>query len=641
MSEFNISVHNKQGKEKSGKYILYMPDFLFTAILKYTSYNMEELSTNEYLRGIVLNLPSTPGIYQYLNKEGVIIYVGKAKNLKRRVYSYFSKEHQSAKTRILVSKIADIRYIVVNTEEDALLLENNLIKKYKPRYNVLLKDDKSYPSICVSNEYFPRVFKTRQIIRNGSTYYGPYSHIPSMQAVLDLIKKLYPLRTCHLALTPENIRQGKFNVCLEYLIKNCKGPCIGMQSHDEYMDNIAQVKEILKGNTQAISDALMKEMMSLAEEMKFEEAQKIKEKYELIESYRAKSEVVSSILHNIDVFSIEMDENSAYINYLHITNGCINQAFTFEYKKRLNETKEELLQLGIIEMRERYKSCSREIIVPFELDMELNNVTFTIPQRGDKKHLLELSLLNVKQYKVDRLKQAEKLNPEQRSVRLLKEIQEQLQMDKMPMHIECFDNSNIQGSDAVAACVVFKKARPSKKDYRKYNIKTVVGPDDYASMQEVVRRRYSRILEEQGDLPDLILIDGGKGQMEVVRQVIEDELKLQIPIAGLAKNNKHRTSEVLFGFPPMTIGIKQGTPLFHLLENIQDEVHRFAITFHRDKRSKSQIASVLDGIKGIGEKRKTALLKEFKSVARIKQATVEELAAVIGEAAAQSVKEAL
>lgn len=603
--------------------------------------NMEELSTNEYLRGIVLNLPSSPGIYQYLNKEGVIIYVGKAKNLKRRVYSYFSKEHQSAKTRVLVSKIADIRYIVVNTEEDALLLENNLIKKYKPRYNVLLKDDKSYPSICVSNEYFPRVFKTRQIIRNGSTYYGPYSHIPSMQAVLDLIKKLYPLRTCHLALTPENIRQGKFNVCLEYHIKNCKGPCIGMQSHDEYMKNIAQVKEILKGNTQAISDALMKEMMALAEEMKFEEAQKIKEKYELIENYRSKSEVVSSILHNIDVFSIEMDDNSAYINYLHITNGCINQAFTFEYKKRLNETKEELLQLGIIEMRERYKSCSREIIVPFELDIELNNVTFTIPQRGDKKHLLELSLLNVKQYKVDRLKQAEKLNPEQRSVRLLKEIQEQLRMDKMPVHIECFDNSNIQGSDAVAACVVFKKARPSKKDYRKYNIKTVVGPDDYASMQEVVRRRYTRILEEHGELPDLILTDGGKGQMEVVRQVIEDELKLHIPIAGLAKNNKHRTSEVLFGFPPMTIGIKQGTPLFHLLENIQDEVHRFAITFHRDKRSKSQIASALDNIKGIGEKRKTALLKKFKSVARIKKATLEELAAVVGESAAQSIKESL
>lgn len=602
---------------------------------------MEELNTNEYLRGIVLNLPTGPGIYQYLNKEGTIIYVGKAKNLKRRVYSYFSKEHESAKTRILVSKIADIRYIVVNTEEDALLLENNLIKKYKPRYNVLLKDDKSYPSICVSNEYFPRIFKTRKIIRNGSTYFGPYSHIPSMQAVLDLIKRLYPLRTCHLALTPENIRNGKFNVCLEYHIKNCKGPCIGLQSHDEYMKNIAEIKEILKGNTQTISDMLRDEMMHLAEEMKFEEAQKIKEKYDLIEGYRSKSEVVSSILHNIDVFSIETDDNSAYINYLHITNGCINQAFTFEYKKRLNETKEELLQLGIIEMRERYKSLSKEIIVPFELDMELNGVTFTIPQRGDKKHLLELSILNVKQYKVDRLKQAEKLNPEQRSVRLMKEIQEQLHMKKMPVHIECFDNSNIQGSDAVAACVVFKKARPSKKDYRKYIIKTVIGPDDYASMQEVVRRRYTRILEEQGELPDLILTDGGKGQMEVVRQVIEDELKLDIPIAGLAKDNRHRTSEVLFGFPPVTIGIKQGTPLFHLLENIQDEVHRFAITFHRDKRSKSQIASALDNIKGIGEKRKTALLKEFKSVARIKRASLEELAKIIGESAAKSVKEAL
>lgn len=602
---------------------------------------MEELNANEYLRGIVLNLPTGPGIYQYLNKEGTIIYVGKAKNLKRRVYSYFSKEHQSAKTRILVSKIADIRYIVVNTEEDALLLENNLIKKYKPRYNVLLKDDKSYPSICVTNEYFPRVFKTRKIVRNGSTYYGPYSHVPSMMAVLELIKKLYPLRTCNLALTPENIRNGKFNVCLEYHIKNCKAPCIAMQSHEEYMQNIAQIKEILKGNTQIISEALMKEMMSLASEMKFEEAQKVKEKYELIETYRSKSEVVSSILHNIDVFSIETDENTAYINYLHITNGCINQAFTFEYKMRMDETKEELLQLGIIEMRERYKSRSKEIIVPFELDMEMDGVTFTIPQRGDKKHLLELSILNVKQYKVDRLKQAEKLNPEQRSVRLLKEIQEQLHMEKLPIHIECFDNSNIQGSDAVAACVVFKKAKPSKKDYRKYIIKTVVGPDDYASMQEVVRRRYSRIVEEQGELPDLILTDGGKGQMEVVRQVIEDELHLNIPIAGLAKDNRHRTSEVLFGFPPMTIGIKQGTPLFHLLENIQDEVHRFAITFHRDKRSKSQIASALDNVKGIGEKRKTALLKAFKSVARIKKASLEELAEVIGESAAKSVKESL
>lgn len=606
---------------------------------------MEEIektnSTSEYLKGIVLNLPEGPGIYQYLNKEGVIIYVGKAKNLKRRVYSYFSKDHQSAKTRMLVSKIADIRYIVVNSEEDALLLENNLIKKYKPRYNVLLKDDKTYPSICISNEYFPRIYKTRKIIRDGSNYFGPYSHVPSMMALLELIKKLYPLRTCHLALTPENIAQGKFKVCLEYHIKNCKGPCIGKQSHEEYMQQIAQARELLKGNTQKVSNALMEEMKRLAEEMKFEEAQKLKEQYMLIESYRAKSEVVSSVLHHIDVFSIETDENTAYINYLHITNGCINQAFTFEYKVRMNESKEELLQLGIVEMRERYKSTSKEIIVPFELDMEMNGVTFTIPKKGEKKHLLDLSLMNVKQYKVDRLKQAEKLNPEQRSVRLMKEIQAQLQLEKMPNHIECFDNSNIQGSDAVAACVVFKKAKPSKKDYRKYLIRTVVGPDDYASMQEVVRRRYSRILEEQGELPDLILTDGGKGQMEVVRQVIEDELHLKIPIVGLAKNNRHRTSEVLFGFPPQTLGIKQGTPLFHLLENIQNEVHRFAITFHREKRSKSQIASALDNIKGIGDKRKTALLKTFKSVARIRQASLEEIAEVIGESAAKSVKESL
>lgn len=601
----------------------------------------EELGTNEYLRGIVLNLPESPGIYQYLNQEGTIIYVGKAKNLKRRVYSYFSKEHQSAKTRILVSKIADIRYIVVNTEEDALLLENNLIKKYKPRYNVLLKDDKTYPSICISNEYFPRVFKTRKIIRNGSTYFGPYSHIPSMVAVLELIKKLYSIRTCTLALTPENIQANKFKVCLEYHIKNCKAPCIGLQSHEAYMKDIAQIKEILKGNTQSISQALKKEMMSLAGELKFEEAQKLKEKYELIENYRSKSEIVSSVLHNIDVFAIETDEHSAYINYLHITNGSINQAFTFEYKIRMNESKEELLQLGIAEMRERYQSTSKEIIIPFELDMEMKDVTFTIPQRGDKKHLLELSIMNVKQYKVDRLKQAEKLNPEQRSVRLMKEIQEQLHIDRLPVHIECFDNSNIQGSDAVAACVVFKKTKPSKKDYRKYIIKTVEGPDDYASMQEVVRRRYSRIIEEQGELPDLILTDGGKGQMEVVRQVIEDELHLNIPIVGLAKNNRHKTSEILYGFPPVVLGIKQGTPLFHLLENIQDEVHRFAITFHRDKRSKSQVASALDHIKGIGEKRKTALLKTFKSVARIKQASLEEIAAVVGEAAAKSIKESL
>lgn len=603
--------------------------------------NKEKAIANDYLRSIVMNLPETPGIYQYLDSEGTIIYVGKAKNLKRRVYSYFAKEHESRKTRVLVTRIADIRYIVVNTEEDALLLENNLIKKYRPRYNVLLKDDKSYPSICVSNEYFPRVFKTRKLIRDGSTYFGPYSHVPSMMAMLELIKRLYPLRTCNLALTPENIAAGKFKVCLEYHIKNCKGPCIGAQSHEEYMKSIAEIREILKGNTQSISNALMEEMQKLAEELRFEEAQKVKEKYELIENYRSKSEVVSSVIHNIDVFSIETDESSAYINYLHITNGCVNQAFTFEYKMRVNESKEELLQLGIVEMRERYQSQSKEIIVPFELDMEMNGVTFTVPQRGDKKHLLELSLLNVKQYKVDRLKQAEKLNPEQRSARLMKEIQTQLGLDRLPVHIECFDNSNIQGSDAVAACVVFRKTKPSKKEYRKYNIKTVTGPDDYASMQEVVRRRYTRILEEQGELPDVILTDGGKGQMEVVRQVIEDELHLNIPIVGLAKDNRHRTSEVLFGFSPLTIGIKQGTPLFHLLEQIQDEVHRFAITFHRDKRSKSQVASALDSIKGIGEKRKSDLLRTFKSVARIRKASLQEIAAVIGEAAAINVKEAL
>lgn len=601
----------------------------------------QELKTSEYLKGIVSNLPERPGIYQYLNAEGTIIYVGKAKNLKRRVYSYFSKEHQPGKTRVLVSKIADIRYIVVNSEEDALLLENNLIKKYKPRYNVLLKDDKTYPSICVQNEYFPRVFKTRRIIRNGSSYYGPYSHSPSMHAVLDLIKHLYPLRTCNLNLSPENIRAGKFNVCLEYHIKNCAGPCIGLQSQEEYLKNIAEIKEILKGNTQEISRLLYERMQDLAAEMKFEEAQKVKEKYALIENYRSKSEVVSSVLHNIDVFSIEEDgEKSAFINYLHITNGAINQAFTFEYKKKLNETKEELLTLGIIEMRERYKSASREIIVPFDIEIELNDVTFTIPQRGDKKKLLELSLLNVKQYKADRMKQAEKLNPEQHSMRLMKEIQQELHLDRLPMQIECFDNSNIQGTDAVAACVVFKKAKPSKSDYRKYNIKTVVGADDYASMKEVVRRRYQRAIEEESPLPDLIITDGGKGQMEVVRQVME-ELQLDIPIAGLAKDRKHRTSEVLFGFPPQTIGIKQHSPLFRLLEQIQDEVHRFAITFHRDKRSKRQVASALDNIKGIGEKTKTALLKEFKSVKRIKEATIEEVSAIIGESKAKIIKEGL
>ena len=601
----------------------------------------QDLHTNDYLRGIVMNLPETPGCYQYLDNTGTVIYVGKAKNLKRRVYSYFSKELGPGKTRVLVSKIADIRYVVVKTEEDALLLENNLIKKYRPRYNVLLKDDKTYPSICVSNEYFPRVFSTRRIARNGSTYYGPYSHVPTMYGLLDLIKKLYKVRRCNLVLTPENIRNGKFKVCLEYHIKNCKAPCIGQQSHDEYMKSIGEIKQILSGNTHELTRQMMEEMQRLATEMRFEEAQAIKEKYLLLENYQAKSEVVSSVLHNIDVFSIETDENDVFINYLHITNGCINQAFTFEYKKRMEETQEELLQLGIVEMRERYKSHSREIIVPFELDLELANVTFTIPQRGEKKKLLDLSLLNVKQYRADRLKQAEKLNPEQKSVRLMKEIQTALGMEKMPYQIECFDNSNISGSDAVAACVVFKKAKPSKQDYRKYNIKTVEGPDDYASMQEVVRRRYSRAIEEGSPLPDLIITDGGKGQMEVVRQIVEDELHLSIPIAGLAKDDRHRTRELLFGFPPQTIGLKQNTPLFHLLEQIQDEVHRFAITFHRDKRSKRQTASALDTIKGIGEKTKSTLLRHFKSVKRIREASEEELSTIVGPAKAKVLLEAL
>ena len=601
---------------------------------------MDILEHNDYLKGIVQNLPDSPGIYQYLDAGGTVIYVGKAKNLKRRVSSYFNRDHGRSKTSVLVSKIADIRYIVVKTEEDALLLENNLIKKYRPRYNVLLKDDKTYPSICVQNEYFPRVFKTRRIIRNGSNYYGPYSHIPSMYAILDLIKQLYPLRTCKHNLTPENIRAGKFQVCLEYHIKRCAGPCIGKQSLKEYQKNFAEIKEILRGNTKEIGQTLYKQMIALAEEMRFEEAQQIKEKYQLIESYCAKSEVVSSILHNIDVFSIEEDSDgkTAFINYLHITNGAVNQAFTFEYKKRLEESKEELLALGIVEMRERYKSLSREIIVPFEPEIELNNVVFTIPQRGDKKKLLELSILNVKQYRADRLKQSDKLNPEQRTTRLLKEIQEQLHLEKMPLRIECFDNSNIQGSDAVAACVVFIKGKPAKKEYRKYIIKTVVGPDDYASMQEVVRRRYKRAMEEGIPLPDLLITDGGKGQMGVVKEVI-DELGLDIPIAGLAKDNRHRTSELLFGFPPQTVGMKQTSPLFHLLTQIQDEVHRFAITFHRDKRSKRQTASELDEIAGIGEKTKTMLLQKFKSLKRIKEASVEELSEVIGQAKAKRLKE--
>ena len=593
---------------------------------------MEILKKNDYLRGIVENLPESPGIYQYLDAEGTVIYVGKAKRLKRRVSSYFNREHGPGKTRLLVSKIADIRYIVVNSEEDALLLENNLIKKYRPRYNVLLKDDKSYPSICVQNEYFPRVFSTRKIIQNGSSYYGPYSYIPAMNSLLELIKHLYPLRTCYHNLTPENITAGKFKVCLEYHIKNCNGPCIGLQSHDEYMKSIDEIKEILKGNTQDISRKLMKQMQDLAAEMKFEEAQKIKEKYMLLENYRAKSEVVNSMLHNIDVFSIEEDddEKAAFINYLHITNGAINQAFTFEYKKQLNESMEELLMLGIVEMRERYKSHSQEIIVPFKPDIELKNVVFTVPQRGDKKKLLSLSQLNVKQYKADRMKQAEKLNPDQRAIQLLKEIQEQLHLDRLPMRIECFDNSNIQGSDPVAGCVVFIKGKPCKQEYRKYNIKTVEGPDDYASMQEVVKRRYSRAIKEGSPLPDLLITDGGKGQMSAVKEVL-DELELDIPIAGLAKDNKHRTNELLFGFPAQIIGMKQTTSLFHLLTKIQDEVHRYAIGFHRNKRSKRQVASELDEIKGIGKKTKTALLQKFKSVKRMQEATLEELTAVIGK----------
>lgn len=601
----------------------------------------EKEKTLEYLKGIVLNLPESPGCYQYLNENGEIIYVGKAKNLKRRVYSYFSKEHQSRKTAMLVSKIRDIKYVVVNTEEDALLLENNLIKRYKPHYNVLLKDDKTYPSICITNEYFPRIFKTRKIIRNGSIYFGPYSHIPTLNSLLELIKNLYPLRTCHLPLTPENIRNGKFNVCLEYHIKNCKAPCIAKESHEDYMKYIQEAKEILKGNTAEIERELLKQMQQLASEMKFEEAQMIKQKYDLLENYRSKSEVVSQILHNIDVFSIEDDEQSAFINYLHVTNGCINQAFTFEYKKKLNESAEDLLMLGITEMRERYQSHSKEIIVPFPISYELGNLTVTVPQKGEKKKLLDLSLLNVRQYKLDRLKQTEKLNPEQKSVRLMKEIQQALNLEKLPIQIECFDNSNISGTDAVAACVVFKKCKPSKQDYRKYHIKTVTGPDDYASMKEVVRRRYSRAVEENTPLPDLIITDGGKGQMEVVREVVEDELHLHIPIAGLAKDNRHRTHELLYGFPPVVIGLKLDSPLFRLMTQIQDEVHRFAITFHRNERSKHQIASELDHIKGIGEKTKTALLKHFKSVKRIRLASLEELTEIIGPAKAKIVLENL
>lgn len=593
-----------------------------------------ELNASDYLKGIVSNLPEGPGIYQYLNSEGTIIYVGKAKNLKRRVYSYFSKEHEPGKTRVLVSKIADIRYIVVNTEEDALLLENNLIKKYKPRYNVLLKDDKTYPSICVSNEYFPKVFKTRRVERNSGSFYGPYSHAPSMNALLALIKRLYPIRTCHLNLSPENIRTGKFKVCLEYHIKNCKGPCVGLQSHDDYLKNIAEIKEILKGNTGEISKTLFDEMQRLAMDLKFEEAQKVKEKYELIDGYRAKSEIVNAILHNIDVFSIADDEQSAFINYLHITNGSINQAFTFEYKKRLNETSQELLAMGIIEMRERYKSVSREIIVPFEMDIELNNVLFTVPQRGDKKKLLELSEMNVKQYKVDRLKQAEKLNPEQRGVRIMKKMQSDLHLKELPIHIECFDNSNIQGAYPVASCVVFKMGKPSKKDYRHFNIKTVEGPNDFASMEEIVYRRYKRLLDENQPLPQLVIVDGGKGQLSSAQKIF-NELNLfgRITLIGIAK----RLEEIFFPDDPYPIYLDKNSESLKVIQHLRDEAHRFGITFHRNQRSKGQTVSALDQIKGIGEKTRTALLKEFKSVKRIKEASVEELTAVVGEAKAKNI----
>lgn len=595
----------------------------------------------EHIKNILAVIPEKPGCYQYFDSNGTIIYVGKAKNLKRRVSSYFNKEHDSNKTKVLVKQIRDIKYIVVDTEEDALLLENNLIKQYRPRYNVLLKDDKTYPSIVVKNEYFPRVYQTRNIVRDGSRYYGPYPSVYTAKLMLQLIKELYPIRTCKHSLTPESIREGKYKVCLEYHIKRCKGPCEGLQTMEEYQQNISEIKEILRGNISQVSKLLYDEMQKLASELKFEEAQKVKLKYEAIENYRSKSTVVPPMLHNLDVFSITENDNSAYINYMHIGNGAIVQAYTFEYKKRLEETKEELLALGIVEMRERFKSRAKEIIVPFEIDIEMEGVSFTIPQRGDKKKLLELSEMNGKQYKIDKLKQAEKLNPEQRNTRLLKEIQDALHLPKLPVHIECFDNSNIQGSDAVAACVVFKMAKPSKNDYRKYNIKTVVGPDDYASMKEVVRRRYSRAKEENLPLPDLIITDGGKGQMEVVRSVIEDELNLNIPIAGLAKDGKHRTAELLFGFPPVTVGMQLNSPLFHLLTRMQDEVHRFAITFHKDKRSKNQTRSELDTIKGVGEKTKTALLKHFKSVKRIKEASIEDLKEVVGEAKAKVIKESL
>ena len=586
------------------------------------------------LKQIVRSLPEKPGSYQYYDHKGTIIYVGKAKNLKNRVSSYFHTEVDRFKTKVLVSKIWDISYTVVNTEEDALLLENALIKKYNPKYNVLLKDGKTYPSICITKEYLPRIFNTRTINKKTGTYYGPYSHISSMYAVLELIKKLYRPRTCRQPITKVGIEQRKYQVCLEYHIKNCGAPCIGKQSWEDYQKCIGEAREILKGNTRQVLRDMKDEMMKLAEELRFEEAEELKRRYLLVEKFVANSEVVSHTINNVDVFSITNDDKIAFVNYIHVSNGQINQSFTFEYKKKLEETDEELLQLAIVEMRERFHSQAKEIILPQEINLDMEGVTITVPQRGDKKTLLDLSMMNGKQYKFDRLKQAEKLNPEQKQVRLMKELQDLLHLPKMPYQIECFDNSNISGTDAVAACVVFKKMKPSKQDYRKYNIKTVVGPDDYASMKEVVLRRYKRLTEEEEPLPDLVVADGGKGQMEVIRQAIQDELGLDIPIAGLAKDDRHRTNELLYGFPPRVIGIKTESELFRVLTHLQDEVHRFAITFHRKKRSKHALHSELDDIKGIGPKTRDELLKSLKSVKRIREAELKNLEEIIGHAKA-------
>ena len=585
-----------------------------------------------YLKNIVSNLPNKPGTYQYYDKEHTIIYVGKAKNLKNRVSSYFHKETDRFKTKVLVSKIYDITYTVVNSEEDALLIENQLIKQYQPRYNVLLKDGKTYPSICITNEYFPRIFNTRTINKRYGSFYGPYSHISSMYAILEIVKKLYKPRTCRFPITKEGIEQKKYKPCLEYHLGNCDAPCIGKQSYEDYQQNMAQARQILKGNTREVQRLMKAKMEECAAKLRFEEAEVYKQRYIALENFAAKSEIVSYTIADVDVFSIVNDDSkkNAFINYLHVTNGAINQSFTFEYKRKLEETDAELLNEAIPEIRERFKSTAKEIIVPFELDFHIKDATFFIPQRGDKKHLLELSEMNAKQHKFDRLKQAEKLNPEQRQTRLMKELQDRLKLPKLPYQIECFDNSNISGTDAVAACVVYKGMKPSKKDYRKYNIKTVVGPDDYASMQEVVRRRYKRMIESETPLPDLIITDGGKGQMEVVREVVEDELQLAIPIAGLAKDNHHRTNELLSGFPPQTIGIPTKSELFKVLTQIQDEVHRFAISFHRDKRSKHQLHRELDDIKGIGSKSKEQLLQRFKTVKKIKESDIQELTEVIG-----------